>query len=163
MLSQTRRAVSPLLHHFSRNLMLSAWTAMTRNLRRRSISLIPPQVVELHSKDAAGVIYKFVAAHSEKRSSKPLFEHSAINDSLFQCSVILPKNAPLANVTGPPAKSKNEARRLACYHTCQRLYQLGYLDHTLFPRPPTIRSFLPDIYAGFNVEPGSSRKRSRSP
>jgi len=107
----------------------------------------------IYSKDAAGVIYKFVAAHSEKRSSKPLFEHSAINDSLFQCSVILPKLAPLANVTGPPAKSKNEARRLACYHTCQRLYQLGYLDHTLFPRPPTIRSFLPDIYAGFNVEP----------
>lgn len=107
----------------------------------------------IYTKDAAGVIYKFVAAHSEKRSSKPLFEHSAINDNLFQCSVILPKLAPLPSVTGPPAKSKNEARRLACYHTCQQLYQLGYLDHSLFPRPPTIRSFLPDIYADFNVEP----------
>lgn len=107
----------------------------------------------IYSKDAAGVIYKYVAANSEKRSSKPLFEHHAIEGGLFQCSVILPKHAPLGNITGPPARGKNEARRVACYQACQQLYQLGHLDHTLFPRPPTIRSFLPDIYADFNVEP----------
>lgn len=107
----------------------------------------------IYIKDAAGVIYKYVAAHSEKRSSKPLFEHNTIDGGLFQCSVILPKHTPLSNVTGSPARSKNEARRVACYQTCQRLYELGFLDHTLFPHPPTIRSFLPDIYADFKAEP----------
>lgn len=107
----------------------------------------------IYAKDAAGVVYKYVAAHSERRSAKPLFEHTPVEGGLFQCSVILPKQAPLSSVTSPPAKSKNEARRLACYQTCQQLYQMGQLDHTIFPRPPTTRSFLPDIYADFNVEP----------
>lgn len=108
----------------------------------------------IYAKDATAVVYKYVATHSENRTSKPLFEHTPVEDGKsFQCSVIFPKRTPLETFVGPIAKSKNEARRLACYQACLRLYELGHLNHTLFPRPPIIRSFLPDIYADFDVEP----------
>jgi endoribonuclease Dicer len=95
-----------------------------------------------------------VAAYSEKGSSKPLFEHRALDDGrLFQASVILPKSLPLEQLVGPPTHSKQQARRLASYEACKRLYELGYLSHRFFPRPPILRSYLPDIYANFNVEP----------
>ncbi|KAF8322084.1 hypothetical protein DL93DRAFT_2051002 [Clavulina sp. PMI_390] len=115
--------------------------------------LDPTSGGRIYAKDAAGVIYKYVAAHSEKSSSKPLFEHHLLENGQFQCSLKLPSSSPFRTITGSACKGKYESRRAVCYEACQLLYRLGHLDPKFFPRPPIVRSFLPDIYSDFKAEP----------
>ncbi|KAF8332689.1 uncharacterized protein EI90DRAFT_3145368 [Cantharellus anzutake] len=118
----------------------------------------------VYIKDSSGVIYKFIASHKDGRPpSHPVFEYEiAMEGGQIRCTVNLPPNTPLPRITGPLSSTKGEARRLACFDACAQLAHLGYLDHRFFPRPPTVRSFLPATYANFDVEPDYEGRGSKS-
>jgi endoribonuclease Dicer len=116
----------------------------------------------IYLKDATGVVYKYIADGNAKGpTSKPLFEYESLPGRIYVCTVSLFQHSPLPKVTGPPAQTKGEARRQACYETCCKLFKMGYLEHGYFPRPSTMRSFLPDIYANFSGEPDYEARGSK--
>lgn len=50
-----------------------------------------------------------------------------------QCTLILPPNAALQMIIGPPGKDNRVARYLACFEACKKLHQMGALNDHLVP------------------------------
>ena len=102
----------------------------------------------IYEQDATTVVYRIAAqlnSGMNEESESPLFEFQelpgiASSDPIYICTVLLPGDAPIKRVSGPPCESKALARRTACYQTCVELYKRGMLDYRLFPRPPLPRT-----------------------
>src|SRR5260221_8745581 len=118
----------------------------------------------IYTKDASSVIYRYIASHKDDTSSNnPVFEYETdIEGGQIRCAVNLPPSTPLPRISGPLSSTKGEARRLVCFQACAQLAHLGFLDHQFFPRPPTVRSFLPATYANFDVEPDYEGRGTKS-
>lgn len=102
----------------------------------------------IYEQDATTVVYRLTAQLNpgvNEESEGPLFEFQELpgvtsSSPIYICTVLLPGEAPIKRVSGPPCESKALARRTACYQTCVELYKRGMLDYRLFPRPPLPRT-----------------------
>jgi len=97
----------------------------------------------IQSFNATTVVYKFAASidsgDDDMGSGQPLFEFQQLRGhgsrNMHICTVILPSGSPIPSVSGGPYPTQSAARRAACLQVCEELYNGGYLDHRLFPRP----------------------------
>ncbi|GJJ07506.1 hypothetical protein Clacol_001708 [Clathrus columnatus] len=100
----------------------------------------------IYAHDATTVLYRFLATFlsndHEVTTRRPLFEfqqlrgHGARN--MHICTVLMPSGFPIKTISGPPYPIPSAARRAACLRTCEELFNRGYLDYKLFPRPPSV-------------------------
>ncbi|KAL2346622.1 hypothetical protein Fmac_000622 [Flemingia macrophylla] len=64
--------------------------------------------------------------------AKPIYEFLPVEGG-YKCTLILPHNAAIQAVTGPPGKDIRMARCLACFEACKKLHQMGALNDHLVP------------------------------
>ncbi|TKY74841.1 Endoribonuclease Dicer-like 3a [Spatholobus suberectus] len=83
--------------------------------------------------------------------AKPSFEFMPVEGG-YQCTLILPRNAALQKITGPPGGDIRLARYLACFEACKKLHQMGALNEHLVPftKDPS-----EDVHIGKNKESSS--------
>lgn len=95
----------------------------------------------LSSADSIAALYKFVARAHPSTAGLPLFEYAEVAGSFpaYQCRVALPNALGIDGIVGPVCRSKADARRLACYRTCQELHRLRVLASEDFPAPLFVR------------------------
>jgi len=102
----------------------------------------------IYLQDATTVLYRYAA--SIQPMTDGLYNHQKLFN--FQdidkefgipkyhvCTIDLP-GTPVHGISGIPSSSKAEARRSACYHACDSLYNSGLLDCRLAPLPSKLRA-----------------------
>ncbi|KAH9947264.1 hypothetical protein B0H21DRAFT_345297 [Amylocystis lapponica] len=97
--------------------------------------------------NATAVFYRYLARSQREgltiQDRTRLFDFSVERQpgdkSQFKCTILLPEESPIHNVSSLPCLSMAEARRTACFEACNHLFQQGVLNYLLFPKPSPLR------------------------
>ena len=102
----------------------------------------------IHLQDATTTLYRYAASARSKglhiSHNQRLFEFQDIRNGFelpraHVCTIVLP-GTPIDKISGDPASSKAQARRLACFEACKFLFKTGLLDFRLVPLPSALRA-----------------------
>ena len=102
----------------------------------------------IYLQDATTTLYRYAASARSKglhiSHNQCLFEFQDIRNDFESprahvCTIVLP-GTPVDKVSGGPASSKAQARRLACFKACRSLFERGLLDFRLVPLPSALRA-----------------------
>ena len=102
----------------------------------------------IYLQDATTTLYRYAASARSKglhiSHNQRLFEFQDIQDGfesprVHVCTIVLP-GTPIDKISGDPASSKAQARRIACFKACELLFKSGLLDFRLVPLPSALRA-----------------------
>ncbi|KAI7863327.1 dicer-2 protein [Spinellus fusiger] len=99
-----------------------------------TVFIVPSTGAMITVESSVALLHRYCSTLPSDQFSvlKPVFEITRSNQG-FQCTVLLPSNAAITDVTSEPTQTKSMAKKLAALEACIQLYGEKVFDEHLMP------------------------------